>query len=127
MKTVWRRQKSGLEFRPVRDPPRANCPVPNFGKADYSLHIAGTTFEDGGKYVCEVEGRTRMAKIITLRVIRGNRPTQPRICQFFFDKPLEIVLSVRCSLSSQHHFLQPLWLRAQEQRQCVMLVLGQNL
>ncbi|XP_048009639.1 basement membrane-specific heparan sulfate proteoglycan core protein-like [Megalobrama amblycephala] len=72
MKTVWRRQKSGLEFRPVRDPPRANCPVPNFGKADYSLHIAGTTYEDGGQYVCEVVGKTQMVKIVTLRVIRAS-------------------------------------------------------
>ncbi len=70
LKTVWRREKSGLEFRPVRDPPRANCPVPNFGKADYSLHIAETTFEDGGKYMCVVEGKIRMA--INLRVVRGN-------------------------------------------------------
>lgn len=72
LKTVWRREKSGLEFRPVRDPPRANCPVPNFGKADYSLHIAETTIEDGGKYICEVEGKTRMVKVINLRVVRGN-------------------------------------------------------
>ncbi|XP_073703953.1 lymphocyte activation gene 3 protein-like [Garra rufa] len=71
-KTVWRREKSGLEFRPVRDPPRANCPVPNFGKADYSLHIAETTFEDGGKYLCEVEGKTRMRKFINLRVIKAS-------------------------------------------------------
>ncbi len=72
LKTVWRREKSGLEFRPVRDPPRANCPVPNFGKADYSLHIAEMTIEDGGKYICEVEGKTRMVKFITLRVVKGN-------------------------------------------------------
>ncbi|CAM4698318.1 unnamed protein product [Leuciscus chuanchicus] len=72
MKTVWRREKSGLEFRPVRDQPRATCPVPNFGKGDYSLHIAGTTIEDGGKYVCEVEGKTRMVKVIMLRVIRAS-------------------------------------------------------
>ncbi|XP_077065113.1 T-cell surface glycoprotein CD4 [Siphateles boraxobius] len=70
LKTVWRRGKNGLEFRPVREQPRANCPVPNFGKGDYSLHIAGTTIEDGGKYVCEVEGKTRMVKVIVLRVIR---------------------------------------------------------
>ncbi|XP_056090843.1 T-cell surface glycoprotein CD4-like [Rhinichthys klamathensis goyatoka] len=72
LKTVWRREKSGLEFRPVRDQPRANCPVPNFGKGDYSLHITGTTFEDGGKYVCEVEGKTQMVKVIVLRVIRAS-------------------------------------------------------
>ncbi|XP_067305873.1 T-cell surface glycoprotein CD4-like [Pseudorasbora parva] len=71
-KTVWRREKSGLEFRPVRDPPRANCPVPNFGKSDYSLHIDGTTYEDGGEYVCEVEGKKRMVKVVLLRVIRAS-------------------------------------------------------
>ncbi|RXN33386.1 lymphocyte activation gene 3 protein-like [Labeo rohita] len=72
LKTVWRREKSGLEFRPVRNPPRANCPVPNFGKADYSLHIAEITFEDGGKYICEVEGKTRMTKLINLRVVKAS-------------------------------------------------------
>ncbi|KAK2903320.1 hypothetical protein QQF64_009743 [Cirrhinus molitorella] len=70
LKTVWRRDKSGLEFRPVKDPPRANCPVPNFGRADYSLHITETTFEDGGMYICEVEGKTRMRKFINLRVVK---------------------------------------------------------
>uniref|UniRef100_A0A8C2FGU6 Ig-like domain-containing protein n=1 Tax=Cyprinus carpio TaxID=7962 RepID=A0A8C2FGU6_CYPCA len=72
LKTVWRRDKSGLEFRPVRDPARAICPIPNFGKADYSLHITETTMEDEGKYVCEVQGKTRMVKVIILRVVRGN-------------------------------------------------------
>lgn len=72
LKTVWRREKSGLEFRPVRDQPRINCPVPNFGKGDYSLHIAGMTIEDGGKYVCEVVGKTRMVKVVVLRVIRAS-------------------------------------------------------
>ncbi|XP_026084810.1 lymphocyte activation gene 3 protein [Carassius auratus] len=72
LKTVWRRDKSGLEFRPVRNPPRANCPIPNFGKADYSLHITETTIEDGGRYVCEVEGKTRMVKVISLRVVRAS-------------------------------------------------------
>ncbi|XP_051575889.1 uncharacterized protein LOC127453509 [Myxocyprinus asiaticus] len=69
-KTVWRREKSGLEFRPVTNPSRAYCPFPNFGKGDYSLHITGMTDKDGGKYVCEVEGKTRMMKIIMLRVIK---------------------------------------------------------
>uniref|UniRef100_A0A672TCD5 Ig-like domain-containing protein n=1 Tax=Sinocyclocheilus grahami TaxID=75366 RepID=A0A672TCD5_SINGR len=72
LKTVWRRDKNGLEFRPVRDSPRANCPISNFGKSDYSLHITETTIEDGGKYVCEVEGKTQMVKVINLRVVRGN-------------------------------------------------------
>ncbi|XP_043117680.1 protein borderless-like [Puntigrus tetrazona] len=72
LKTVWRREKSGLEFRPVRDQPRANCPVPNFGKSDYSLHITETALEDGGKYICEVEGRIRMVKLINLRVVRAS-------------------------------------------------------
>ncbi|XP_056331816.1 uncharacterized protein LOC130243610 [Danio aesculapii] len=71
-KTVWRREKSGLEFRPLRDLSRAKCPVPNFGKADYSLHIAETKLADGGKYFCEVEGKTKMLKVIMLRVIKAS-------------------------------------------------------
>ncbi|XP_026140070.1 lymphocyte activation gene 3 protein [Carassius auratus] len=70
LKTVWRREKSGLEFRQVRNPSRVNCPVPKSGKADYSLHIAETTIEDAGKYICEVDGKIRTLKVINLRVVR---------------------------------------------------------
>ncbi|MCJ8728632.1 hypothetical protein PDJAM_G00006630 [Pangasius djambal] len=56
-RTVWRRDKSGLEFRPVGQAPHAHCPHPNFGNADYSLHIEGTREEDAGMYRCEVEGQ----------------------------------------------------------------------
>ncbi|XP_053485970.1 uncharacterized protein LOC128610582 [Ictalurus furcatus] len=55
-RTVWRRDKSGLEFRPVGQAPHAHCPYPNFGNTNYSLHIEGTREEDGGTYRCEVEG-----------------------------------------------------------------------
>ncbi|KAF4088206.1 hypothetical protein AMELA_G00079720 [Ameiurus melas] len=56
-RTVWRRDKSGLEFRPVGQAPHAHCPYPNFGNTNYSLHIEGTREEDGGTYRCEVEGQ----------------------------------------------------------------------
>lgn len=71
-KTVWRREKSGLEFRPLRDLPRAKCPASNFGKGDYSLHITESRLADGGQYICEVEGKTKMQKVIMLRVIRAS-------------------------------------------------------
>ncbi|XP_051576352.1 lymphocyte activation gene 3 protein-like [Myxocyprinus asiaticus] len=70
LKTVWRQEKSGLEFRSVRHPPRARCPVLNFGKEDYSLHITDITDEDGGMYLCEVKGKILMRKDIMLRVIK---------------------------------------------------------
>ncbi|KAI7807036.1 lymphocyte activation gene 3 protein-like [Triplophysa rosa] len=69
-KTVWRREKSGLEFRPVKSPSRVYCPAPNFGKGDYSLHITGIMDKDGGRYICDVEGKTSMTKAIMLRIVK---------------------------------------------------------
>ncbi|KAA0703019.1 hypothetical protein E1301_Tti010873 [Triplophysa tibetana] len=69
-KTVWRREKSGLEFRSVKSPSRVYCPAPNFGNGDYSLHINGITDEDGGRYICEVEGKTSTRKTVMLRIVK---------------------------------------------------------
>lgn len=69
-RTVWRRDKSGLEFRPVGQASHAYCPYPNFGNADYSLHLEGIREEDAGMYRCEVEGQ--YIKNVMLSVIRGN-------------------------------------------------------
>ncbi|KAG7336020.1 hypothetical protein KOW79_000713 [Hemibagrus wyckioides] len=66
-RTVWRRDKSGLEFRAVGQAPKAYCPHPNFGSSDFSLHIQETREEDAGMYRCEVEGQ--YPKIIMLHVI----------------------------------------------------------
>lgn len=70
MRTVWRRDKSGIEFRPVGQAPQAHCPHPNFGNTDYSLHIEETREEDAGMYRCEVEGQN--SKDVMLRVLKGN-------------------------------------------------------
>lgn len=67
---MWRRDKSGLEFRPVGQAPQAHCPYPNFGNTNYSLHIEGTREEDGGTYRCEVEGQK--FQDVKLHVIKGN-------------------------------------------------------
>lgn len=67
---MWRRDKSGLEFRAVGQAPHANCPYSNFGNTDYSLHIERTKEEDAGMYSCEVEGQN--IKNVMLRVIKGN-------------------------------------------------------
>ncbi|XP_056618946.1 lymphocyte activation gene 3 protein-like [Triplophysa dalaica] len=69
-KTVWRREKSGLEFRSVNSPSRVYCPAPNYGKGDYSLHITGIMDEDGGRYVCMVDGKTLMEKTVMLRIVK---------------------------------------------------------
>ncbi|XP_016087653.1 lymphocyte activation gene 3 protein-like [Sinocyclocheilus grahami] len=101
LKTVWRRDKNGLEFRPVRDSPRANCPISNFGKSDYSLHITETTIEDGGKYVCEVEGKTQMVKVINLRVVRAS-----------FSPAIVVeglITEAKCDISPGTHFVSINW------------------
>ncbi|XP_060776571.1 uncharacterized protein LOC132886047 [Neoarius graeffei] len=67
-RTVWRRDKSGLEFRPVGQASHAYCPYPNFGNADYSLHLEGIREEDAGMYRCEVEGQ--YIKNVMLSVIK---------------------------------------------------------
>ncbi|KAK3572101.1 hypothetical protein QTP86_022330 [Hemibagrus guttatus] len=56
-RTVWRRDKSGLEFRAVGQASKVYCPHPNFGSSDFSLHIQETREEDAGMYRCEVEGQ----------------------------------------------------------------------
>ncbi|XP_076844626.1 uncharacterized protein lag3 isoform X2 [Brachyhypopomus gauderio] len=69
-KTVWRRDKSGLEFRPVGLAAHVHCPLPNFGQGDYSLHINGVREEDAGMYHCVVEGSKRDLVRVVLRVIK---------------------------------------------------------
>ncbi|KAI5618179.1 B-cell receptor CD22-like, partial [Silurus asotus] len=67
-RTVWRRDKSGMEFRPVGQAPQVYCPHPNFQSSDFSLHIKDTKEEDAGMYRCEVGHR--FFKNIILRVIK---------------------------------------------------------
>ncbi|KAF5907718.1 lymphocyte activation 3 protein-like, partial [Clarias magur] len=67
-RTVWRRDKSGLEFRPVGQAPHATCPYSNFGNSEFSLHIEGTREEDAGMYLCEVDGQN--IKKVMLYVIK---------------------------------------------------------
>ncbi|TRY94281.1 hypothetical protein DNTS_030369 [Danionella cerebrum] len=72
-KTVWRRNKNGLEFRPIKDPLSARCPLDNFGKFIYNLHIEAISLADGGEYECQVEGKiSKMVKVIMLRVVRAS-------------------------------------------------------
>ncbi|XP_066539525.1 T-cell surface glycoprotein CD4-like [Hoplias malabaricus] len=69
LKTVWRRDRSGLEFRSVGKVPHAHCPKPNFREGDYSLQIEAVREEDGGMYYCVVEGNIVDIKVM-LRVIK---------------------------------------------------------
>ncbi|XP_036440379.1 limbic system-associated membrane protein-like [Colossoma macropomum] len=100
LKTVWRRDRSGLEFRPVGRGPRAHCPQPNFGKGDYSLHIEGVREEDGGMYYCVVEGNTVNVKVM-LRVVRVS------------FSPAEVVegndLTITCSITPQPGSIVTTW------------------
>ncbi|XP_062847639.1 lymphocyte activation gene 3 protein-like [Trichomycterus rosablanca] len=69
-RTVWRRSKSGLEFRPPGPNQRAYCPHPNFGEANYSLHIERTRDEDAGLYRCLVGETGRKVKDVMLKVVK---------------------------------------------------------
>ncbi|KAM6968308.1 basement membrane-specific heparan sulfate proteoglycan core protein [Aplochiton taeniatus] len=67
--TVWRKQRSGLEYTSQGLIKRVSCP--QVGRGDYSLHIEQVKAEDGGEYTCQVENRMRLVnKVVSLTVIK---------------------------------------------------------
>ncbi|XP_068426588.1 lymphocyte activation gene 3 protein-like [Clinocottus analis] len=72
--TVWRKQRSGLQFwgsiwSPKVTQRRIKCPHSKFEKGDFSLHINNVREEDGGVYSCRVEHGDRVIlKVVTLRI-----------------------------------------------------------
>ncbi|XP_030641333.1 lymphocyte activation gene 3 protein [Chanos chanos] len=71
VRTVCRRERSGLEFRHVSLAGRTQCPQSDFRSGDYSLRICATRAEDGGEYICTVqEGQRKTVKTVFLRVIQ---------------------------------------------------------
>ncbi|XP_072535265.1 uncharacterized protein [Salminus brasiliensis] len=101
LKTVWRRNRNGLEYRPVGKSSRTYCPQPNFGKGTFSLHMEGVREEDGGEYYCVVQGKTMHTKAVMLRVVRVS------------FTPAEVVegdsLTVTCSITPQPYKAQRKW------------------
>lgn len=68
--TVWRKQKSGLEYWGHDLMKRVYCPHGNFARGDYSLHIEQVQTEDGGEYICQVkDGMQPVNKVVSLTVI----------------------------------------------------------
>ncbi|KAI3361144.1 hypothetical protein L3Q82_013341 [Scortum barcoo] len=73
--TVWRKQKSGLQFWGSswlqKGIQRAQCPHFKFEKGDYSLQINNVQEEDGGIYTCRVEHGVLVTEtVVTLRIIK---------------------------------------------------------
>ncbi|XP_047188169.1 lymphocyte activation gene 3 protein [Scophthalmus maximus] len=71
--TVWRKQKSGLQFWgsswSQKGIQRVHCPHSQFERGDYSLQINSVREEDGGVYSCTVEGQGD-EYMVMLRIIR---------------------------------------------------------
>ncbi|XP_038567065.1 lymphocyte activation gene 3 protein-like [Micropterus salmoides] len=73
--TVWRKQKSGLQYWgsswSQKGNPRARCPHSLFERGDYSLQINSVTEKDGGMYSCRVEhGDEVTENMVMLRIIK---------------------------------------------------------
>ncbi|XP_061092286.1 hemicentin-1-like [Conger conger] len=68
--TVWRRERSGMEFQGVEVAPRARCPHSDFGKGVFNLHIERVRVEDGGEYTCTTTDRRKEVQRHVLRVIQ---------------------------------------------------------
>ncbi|XP_023151793.1 lymphocyte activation gene 3 protein-like isoform X2 [Amphiprion ocellaris] len=74
--TVWRKQRSGLQYRgsswAQKGTQRVQCPHQQFERGDFSLQIDAVTKEDGGTYTCMVDvGRWVTQSVVTLRVLTG--------------------------------------------------------
>ena len=68
--TIWRKQKSGLEYWDS-SAQRVRCSHSHTG--DYSLYINQVREEDAGEYTCRVEdGKQFIVKNVLLRVIKGE-------------------------------------------------------
>ncbi|KAM9353491.1 lymphocyte activation gene 3 protein [Symphorus nematophorus] len=72
--TVWRKEKSGLQYWGSNWSPkgihRVQCPHSKFDKGDYSLQINEVMEEDGGLYFCKVENDQTTENMVTLRIIK---------------------------------------------------------
>ncbi|XP_074539379.1 lymphocyte activation gene 3 protein [Halichoeres trimaculatus] len=72
--TVWRKQKSGLQYWGSSwtqgGVPRVRCPHFNFERGDYSLQITNVREEDGGIYSCRIENANQVTNMVRLRIIK---------------------------------------------------------
>lgn len=72
---MWKKIKSGLQFwgsdRKLRETHRAQCPHTQFVRGNYSLWISDVRADDGGEYICTVEGEE--STVVMLRVIKGTK------------------------------------------------------
>uniref|UniRef100_W5LI26 Neural cell adhesion molecule L1.1-like n=1 Tax=Astyanax mexicanus TaxID=7994 RepID=W5LI26_ASTMX len=101
MKTVWRRNRSGMEYRSVGTSVRAYCPQPNFSWGEFSLHLSGVTEKDGGMYHCVVEGMKKHTRKVMLRIVRVS------------FTPAEVVegnsMTVSCNITPQPDRVKTTW------------------
>lgn len=73
--TVWRKQKSGLQYWgsswTQEGVQRVRCPHFNFERGDYSLQITNVKEKDGGIYSCRIEHANQVTQNeVRLRIIK---------------------------------------------------------
>ncbi|XP_066568463.1 lymphocyte activation gene 3 protein [Amia ocellicauda] len=68
--TVWRMERSGMEFRGSGEGKRSHCPHSGFPEGDFSLRIEKVREHDEGVYLCRVRGGfVSVDRTVLLRVI----------------------------------------------------------
>lgn len=69
--TIWRKEKSGLEYWGKDSGQRVRCPHSNAATGDYSLYIKEVRVEDAGEYTCRAEdGKQLVLQNVLLRVVQ---------------------------------------------------------
>ncbi|XP_061770893.1 protein sidekick-2-like [Nerophis ophidion] len=96
--TVWRQEKSGMQFWGYkwlqRGAQRVRCPHPQLDRGDCSLHINDVREDDGGMFVCSFNsGGQSETRLVMLRVITVS---------FSSVSPVAgMKVSMRCDVSPQ--------------------------
>lgn len=72
--TIWRKERSGLEYRGSRWSQRVQCPHLQLDSGTFSIQINNVTEDVVGLYSCKVDLRNQVIeKQVMLRLIKGKK------------------------------------------------------